>query len=704
MAHARKVTYRGVTFSIPASWQVINLAAHPRQCVRFDRHVLYLGRPGADQRCPAALIGTTEAMLVQPSASRSGVRAAAYPVDRLIIVATRRITVTATYGADRALVNRILASASLPAPAGQGQPGSPPSNVPGALAAGPAARASLPGSATSYTGQGFDACTAPDVAQMQTWLRLSPYRAVGIYIGGSDRACAQPNLTSSWVTQLQQEGWHFIPIYVGPQASFGEITSAASQAVSAAQDAVSQARQLGFGPGSPIYYDMENFPGSLDTQVLRFATAWTEELHLLGYRSGFYSNSNSGIADLVQNYANTAYIMPDIIYDALWNDAANTSDPSLPATDWPDHQRIHQYLGGQNVTYGGDTINIDQDYLDVQLPGGGSGDTGGSRQASQAAAQPGGAVTAFYRGTNGQLWRDSFTPGIGWQGPASMGGSLASQPAAVQSSPGTTAVFARGSDGHLWEAVSGSGSGWSSLAQLNVGKLGSRPAAVARSSGVIDVFWRGSADKHLWHAEYNPGKGWGKPQDLGGQLVSVPAPAVSGAGTLSVFWKGADGHLWQIRRNPGQSWAKAASLGMGMLGGGPVAAGLADGTIDVFWPGSSRARVWGTRYVPGTGWSVATAVGGIVTGGPFVVTAGQAADVFWRGSGGKLWWSTSQGAGWQQSSQLGMGVLGGAPFAAGQAGGAVDVFWKGSADRHLWHARYRAGSWSGPGDLGGAVS
>ena len=116
---------------------------------------------------------------------------------------------------------------------------------------------------------------------------------------------------------------------------------------------------------------MENFPGSLDTRVLRFATSWTKELHLLGYRSGFYSNSDSGIADLVKNYANTAYVMPDIIYDALWNDAANTSDPSLPATDWPDHQRIHQYLGGQNVTYGGDTINIDQDYLDVQLPGGG---------------------------------------------------------------------------------------------------------------------------------------------------------------------------------------------------------------------------------------------------------------------------------------------------------------------------------------------
>jgi hypothetical protein len=51
-----------------------------------------------------------------------------------------------------------------------------------------------------------------------------------------------------------------------------------------------------------------------------------------------------------------------------------------------------------------------------------------------------------------------------------------------------------------------------------------------------------------------------------------------------------------------------------------------------------------------------------------------------------------------------MGVLGSAPFAAGQPGGVANVFWKGSADGHLWQARFRRGAWSGPADLGGAVS
>jgi hypothetical protein len=33
--------------------------------------------------------------------------------------------------------------------------------------------------------------------------------------------------------------------------------------------------------------------------------------------------------------------MPDIIYDALWNGAANTQDPVVPAMGWARHQRIH---------------------------------------------------------------------------------------------------------------------------------------------------------------------------------------------------------------------------------------------------------------------------------------------------------------------------------------------------------------------------
>ena len=134
-----------------------------------------------------------------------------------------------------------------------------------------------------------------------------------------------------------------------------------------------------------------------------------------------------------------------MIYDALWNGAANTADPVVPAADWASISAFTSTRAGRTSPYGGDTINIDQDYLDVQR----QALAGGSAQASPAVAQPTGAVSAFFRGVDGQLWRDSFTPGAGWQHPASMGGSLATRPSAVTSVPGTVAVFAKGTDGRL---------------------------------------------------------------------------------------------------------------------------------------------------------------------------------------------------------------------------------------------------------------
>jgi hypothetical protein len=61
------------------------------------------------------------------------------------------------------------------------------------------------------------------------------------------------------------------------------------------------------------------------------------------------------------------------------------------------------------------------------------------------------------------------------------------------------------------------------------------------------------------------------------------------------------------------------------------------------------------------------------------------------------------GPSWAQAVSLGHGPLGSSPSATGQPGGVIDVFWKGSADPHLWHARYRAGSWTAPGNRGGKV-
>ncbi|MBC7558093.1 MAG: hypothetical protein H7270_01800 [Dermatophilaceae bacterium] len=42
----------------------------------------------------------------------------------------------------------------------------------------------------TFAGGGFDACSAPAQDVMTAWLASSPYRAVGIYVGGNNRYCA----------------------------------------------------------------------------------------------------------------------------------------------------------------------------------------------------------------------------------------------------------------------------------------------------------------------------------------------------------------------------------------------------------------------------------------------------------------------------------------------------------------------------------
>ena len=399
----QRVTYLGYSFEVPRGWPVINLDHHQATCVRFDHHAVYLGSVPRNQGCPSLVVGTTEAMLIQPGSRHAAPVSVRNEVTRRITVIAARVHVTATFDTHPAEIDRILASAGLPPPvtiaadaaAGGSGRRTAPKRTSGAgqdpLEAQRAARAKLPASVTNFRGRGFDTCAAPSEAAMQAWLH-SRYRAVGVYIGGSDLACAQPNLTWSWVRDEAAAGWHFIPMYVGPQAAFGEVSaSAARQGARAAADAVLQAKRLGFGPGTPLYYDMEAYKPRRAGGVLRFLSAWTSTLHAQGYSSGVYSSSTSGVTDLAQQYGSGKYAMPDIIFDALWNGQASTSDPVLSHGKWSPHRRVHQYNGNVTQTHGGTTIQIDQDYLDVSQ-------SAGPPPSPVTATYPAGATATWYEG------------------------------------------------------------------------------------------------------------------------------------------------------------------------------------------------------------------------------------------------------------------------------------------------------------------
>jgi hypothetical protein len=327
--------------------------------VRFDVSVVYLGNPAADQACPSLLVGTTQALLIQPGPKSSAQSSVENPVAREITVTAPKIKVTAKYDTDPTQVQQILASASLPKALIE---------APDPTAATAQAEPALSSSVASYIGLGFDTCAAPSAAYMRAWRSNSPYRAIGIYIGGSDEACAQPNLTKSWLTKQAAAGWHFMPMYVGPQAEFGELGKhPGHQGQAAARDAVAQAERLGLGAGTPIYYDMEAYPPGKTGKALRFLTAWSSWLQTLGYSSGIYSSSSAAVTALAHQYKTGRYALPNVIFDALWNGKPNTSDSVLRATEWSSHRRVHQFAGNDAQSYGGDSINIDRDFLNVKL-------------------------------------------------------------------------------------------------------------------------------------------------------------------------------------------------------------------------------------------------------------------------------------------------------------------------------------------------
>jgi hypothetical protein len=346
-AAARTVHFGGRAVQVPEGFKVVRVAPGSRTCERLDRRVVYLGAPSKEQSCPAgAILGKRQAIVVAPHRKRAA---------RPSLTRPRAAHASAAH----------------------------------ASRATPVATASVGGSV--FTGLGFDTCSAPSSKAMAAWAE-SPFRGVGVYIGGENSACSQPNLSASWVSAQTTAGWHIIPTYVGLQATTSSCSSCAkmttvaagTQGTAAAEDAVAEATTIGIGASSPIYFDMESYsPTTSATQaVLTFLEAWTSTLHGLGYQSGVYSSSGSGIVDLAAQVG-TGYGLPDDLWIANWNNQENTLDPVVPSTAWANHQRIHQYRGGHDDTYGGVTINVDSDYVDGATVGVGTPPVGESDPIGQ---------------------------------------------------------------------------------------------------------------------------------------------------------------------------------------------------------------------------------------------------------------------------------------------------------------------------------
>jgi photosystem II stability/assembly factor-like uncharacterized protein len=233
--------------------------------------------------------------------------------------------------------------------------------------------------------QGFDACIVPTISQMQTWWSHSPYSFYGLYIGGIHLPSVCGGANAAWVSAVHQQGWSFIPTWVGLQAPCSgylhkmstDPTVSYQEGRQEAQSASAAAASLGltnYGLGGTIiYYDLE--PYGVPTPECRqpvaaFMNGWVERLHELGNLAGGYGSRNSYLSDW-----STIPNVPEDVWPASWY--ANAYDPYASVFGiswleglWTNHQRIRQYAGDINNNWGGVSLTIDIDVADgvVALP------------------------------------------------------------------------------------------------------------------------------------------------------------------------------------------------------------------------------------------------------------------------------------------------------------------------------------------------
>ena len=248
----------------------------------------------------------------------------------------------------------------------------------GLVLAGGGAASPATNSASSFSGYALDSCNAPSQATLSAWL-ASPYRAVGIYIGGQNRACDNSELSPAWTATSIAAGWSLIPLYVGLQApcvdqsGLAKITPAlaASQGTAAADDAANDAAALALPPGSPIYLDLKGYAlndPACTGAVQGFVTSWVNELHTLGDLAGVYGSAASTIRDM-QALATTGS-SPDDVWIADWDGVESVfGDPYVSDALWANHQRLHQYRGAHAETWGGATLQIDSSFVDGAVVG-----------------------------------------------------------------------------------------------------------------------------------------------------------------------------------------------------------------------------------------------------------------------------------------------------------------------------------------------
>ena len=223
----------------------------------------------------------------------------------------------------------------------------------------------------------FDKCNPPSIEQMQVWWDKSPYWSINIYMGGVSLACDPDRLTPAWMYAVAQQGWTFIPTWVGLQAPCSKYkhpmnadpSKSYLQGKAEASEAVAAAKSLGLMGDQVIYADIESYSGASSAcraAVASFLQGWVDGLHSLKAKAGAYG---APCSSFINDWAGLNP-PPDYVWLAHWytdryDPFASVWDaPCLSNSLWANRQRIKQYTGPHIETWGGLSATLDSNILD----------------------------------------------------------------------------------------------------------------------------------------------------------------------------------------------------------------------------------------------------------------------------------------------------------------------------------------------------
>ncbi|HEY6392108.1 MAG TPA: glycoside hydrolase domain-containing protein [Bryobacteraceae bacterium] len=218
---------------------------------------------------------------------------------------------------------------------------------------------------------GFDTSAYPGDQTMKVWKHSSPYVFVAYYLK------APCHHSASWMghrATLVNMGWNLLPVYVGQQVA--GVSPCTSSILTAAQgdadgvDAASKMESEGFPAGSFVYLDVERcdtFPAGLAAYV----TAWVSKLASGNYSPGVYCHKHN--ADDVRTAVLAGLPTPPAADPRFWIVGGVAAQFNIHTSKPPDvgvgFANLWQCPVSVNRTFGGTTINIDEDIADVANPG-----------------------------------------------------------------------------------------------------------------------------------------------------------------------------------------------------------------------------------------------------------------------------------------------------------------------------------------------